>query len=1154
MSDIRLATSPFGNFVVHAAAGTGKTWLLTSRIIRLLLAGSAPGSILAITFTRKAAAEIQERLLSRLLQLAGAPETDVEQQLSEIGADTDAGARSLARRLYEKVLTAEQTLRITTFHAFCQELLQRFPLESGLPPGFQLIESTAELEHLAWQLLETEIRLNSDSPLARSMDTLLRLTGSPIAARSALMAFLAQRSDWWAFTEAQPDPVNFAEKYASGLLPVGIETPETSDASRRSLIDLLAQYTRALVKHPIKTNLANITRIEQATQGSTGTEALLGLQVGLFADSNGKRKSIAPTATLEKKLGPQGVTEFIALHDAIADQLEQWQQQRLAQRNLERNIAWFACGHALLEKFQSIKLQRGVLDFSDLEWRAYKLLTDTDQAQWVQYKLDQRIDHLLVDEFQDTNPTQWHLIHPLLDEMAAGQGDRDRSAFIVGDIKQSIYRFRRAAPDLFQHARNWMTLNMGAEAASQHKSYRSSPAIIEFVNLLFDATTEQNESHYHLHDFATHEAHHQNRWGRVEILPLIPRDIGEPQSKNPGFRNPLVTARNQLESTTERQHRAEANIIANRILTIVGEPMVDNDGVRPVKYGDVMILLRSRTHASLYENALHQADIPFSGIDKSRFHEAIEVQDVLSLLRALLAPFDNLALATALRSPIFSCSNEDLSSLAAGEQRWWWQQLSLLQETLVDSHPLSRAHRLLTEWRLHIDRIPVHDLLDRIYADANIVERYLHAAPLYLRQRIEANLDALLEQALEIDGGRYPSLSRFVETISSSAADDISVSPPASDNRVRILTIHGAKGLESPVVFVADTARNGTDPSSSYRTVVDWPAASDRPEHFLLVGKTADRDPTSERLIEKQKAADKKEEANLLYVALTRAGQYLFISGCEPKSGGNSWYSFVRSRLDNERESLMQGRDNFEIQFMEKEEANSTMSDFVFAFGKAEPCSPSQAQTRVHAPEIDPRLTRPIPARPSQATINPSLADEKILVGQLQQDPAAANRARERGIWIHRALELLATDSGSKQAGQQFRLEAERELGNDLIERYWQEAAGIVKNERFAKYFGRSAFTYDFNEMPLLYFTGNDTVYGVVDRIILTGESVTVLDYKTHESATLENIHELAQPYYRQMQFYGDGVAALWPQKKVSLILLFTACGEIVEVPYPAET
>jgi ATP-dependent helicase/nuclease subunit A len=199
-------------------------------------------------------------------------------------------------------------------------------------------------------------------------------------------------------------------------------------------------------------------------------------------------------------------------------------------------------------------------------------------------------------------------------------------------------------------------------------------------------------------------------------------------------------------------------------------------------------------------------------------------------------------------------------------------------------------------------------------------------------------------------------------------------------------------------------------------------------------------------------------------------------------------------------------------------------------------------------------LTRPIPARPSQATINPSLADEKILVGQLQQDPAAANRARERGIWIHRALELLATDSGGKQAGQQFRLEAERELGNDLIERYWQEAAGIVKNERFAKYFGRSAFTYDFNEMPLLYFTGNDTVYGVVDRIILTGESVTVLDYKTHESATLENINELAQPYYRQMQFYGDGVAALWPQKKVSLILLFTACGEIVEVPYPAET
>ncbi|KPK10646.1 MAG: hypothetical protein AMJ68_08490 [Acidithiobacillales bacterium SG8_45] len=1150
MSDIRLATSPFGNFVVHAAAGTGKTWLLTSRIIRLLLAGAEPGAILAITFTRKAAAEIYERLLSRLLRLAGADEPEIEQLLREIGADTDLPTRRLARQLYEGVLTADQPIRISTFHAFCQELLQRFPLESGLPPGFQLIETTTELEHLAWQSLETGIRLHEDSPLARSMDTFLRLTGSPNVARTALMQFLGQRSDWWAFTAGYADPVAYAHEYAASLLPVASETPETSEAARTALVDLLIRYARELGKHPIKTNLASIARIEQATLHPGPVDNLLSLQPGLFVGSNGKYKPIKPSATLEKKLGAGGVTELIALHENIADRLDQWQQQRLAQRNLERNTAWFTCGQALLDKFQEIKLRRGQLDFSDLEWRAYKLLTDADQAQWVQYKLDQRIDHLLVDEFQDTNPTQWHLLHPLLDEMAAGQADRHRSAFIVGDIKQSIYRFRRAAPDLFHHARNWLTLHMGAEAASQQKSYRSSPAIIEFVNLLFDATDAQDDSHYHLHDFTTHEAHHRNRWGRVEILPLVERNTDAPATMETGFRNPLLAPRNQRAGTTEQQHLTEATIIADRIRTLVGEPIVADDVVRPMRFGDIMILLRSRTHAAIYENALRQADIPFSGIGKDRFNQSIEVQDIVSVLRALLAPFDNLALAAALRSPVFSCSNEDLAALAVGEPRWWRHQLAGLQGSLADSHPLSRAHRLLTVWQQLVDRIPVHDLLDRIYADANIVERYLHAAPVYLRQRIEGNLNTLLEQALEIDGGRYPSLSRFVELIASPGADDISVSPPASEDRVRIMTIHGAKGLEAPAVFVADAARQASEPPSSYRAVVDWPSTSDTPEHFLLVGKAAERDPVSTRLISKQKEADRKEEANLLYVALTRAGQYLFISGCEPKNGSTGWYGFVRSRLDAERESLAQGRSNFDIRYRETDEADNADPVLVFAYGEPESCSLAQDRQTVNELEIDSRLSQPIPASPSLSIINPSSVDEELPV----HGPGAGIRARGRGIWIHRALEMLATDCQRDQVYQQFSREAEVELESDVIEHYWQEAVGIVDDERFSAFFNRSMFVEYFNEMPLLYFRGNDPVYGIVDRVVLTGESIAILDYKTHEAATPENINELARSYYSQMQFYGDGVAALWPQKKISLILVFTACSEIVEVPYPAET
>jgi len=364
------------------------------------------------------------------------------------------------------------------------------------------------------------------------------------------------------------------------------------------------------------------------------------------------------------------------------------------------------------------------------------------------------------------------------------------------------------------------------------------------------------------------------------------------------------------------------------------------------------------------------------------------------------------------------------------------------------------------------------------------------------------------------------------------------------------MTIHGAKGLEAPAVFVADAARQASEPPSSYRAVVDWPSTSDTPEHFLLVGKAAERDPVSTRLISKQKEADRKEEANLLYVALTRAGQYLFISGCEPKNGSTGWYGFVRSRLDAERESLAQGRSNFDIRYRETDEADNADPVLVFAYGEPESCSLAQDRQTVNELEIDSRLSQPIPASPSLSIINPSSVDEELPV----HGPGAGIRARGRGIWIHRALEMLATDCQRDQVYQQFSREAEVELESDVIEHYWQEAVGIVDDERFSAFFNRSMFVEYFNEMPLLYFRGNDPVYGIVDRVVLTGESIAILDYKTHEAATPENINELARSYYSQMQFYGDGVAALWPQKKISLILVFTACSEIVEVPYPAET
>jgi ATP-dependent helicase/nuclease subunit A len=1151
VSEITRTTSPYGNFVVHAAAGTGKTWLLTSRIIHLLLTGANPGSVLAITFTRKAAAEIQERVSSRLLEMAGCTDAELIRRLQEIGCEVTPSIQQNARRLYEQLLASEQPLRINTFHGFCQELLQRFPLESGLPPGFQLVESTTDIEASTWRAFENRVRLNPVSDLAKSFDILLHLSGTPAAAHEALSEFLEHRSDWWAFTETSPDPVGFAQDYVSAVMAAGAGDIPTTSSLRAISDDALRRYAQLLGMHPTKTHLRYIDLIELALAGNASERAFLEIHNTIYRDSNGRRKHIKPNKTLEKKLGADGTVELLRLHAQIADQLDTWRDRQRARQNLERNRAWIVCGHALLELFQAMKQQQGVLDFADLEWQAYRLLSNSEHAQWVQYKLDQRIDHLLVDEFQDTNPTQWHLILPLLDEMAAGQTERHRSAFVVGDIKQSIYRFRRAAPDLFHHAKDWLTLNMGAESASQQKSYRSSPAIIEFVNLIFRSTDDQNSDHYHLHDFTSHDTYHSQRWGRVELLPVVKRVKANTAEPITTLRDPLSQARANGEDVSGCQYRKEAQLIVKQIQDLIGKPIKEGEQTRPIEFRDIMILVRSRTHTDAYEAALRQADIPFTGVGKGQFQEAIEIRDLLHLLRALLSPFDSLALASALRSPVFSCTNDDLQALAKLPQRWWWHRLGVLASTVPPGHAPARAWRLLNAWQRQIDEIPVHDLLDRIYADANVVDRYLGATPELLQHRVEANLSAFLELALEADSGRYPSLSRFVDSIQRMTGDETAQGAAPTGNRVRIMTIHGAKGLESPVVFLADTARAATDLPKTFRTVVDWPATSDRPKQFLLVGRKSDRDLASERLLAEQQAADRREEANLLYVALTRAGQYLYISGCEPDRGGLGWYGFILHRLQMERASMESNAGNFMIRFGDSDERDPDRSPFVFGFGKADAIDTPSAHRPEPALEVDSRLMQPIAVAGEMPIVNPSTLEADRPDSGQDRDAVAIERARQRGVWTHRALELLPDTNDRQQLYQMLKTESDRDLSAVDFDNCWHKALEIVGSGDLARYFDSSLYERAYNELPVLYRRQSGPVFGIIDRVVLTDHEAIVIDYKTHESATPGNIELLAQPYFTQMRFYGDAVARLWPNRKVTLLLLFTECAGVVDVPYP---
>lgn len=498
-----------------------------------------------------------------------------------------------------------------------------------------------------------------------------------------------------------------------------------------------------------------------------------------------------------------GEERFLYLHEVLCEKILEVLDLRLRQQALTINRCWYRAGHRFIETFQRLKRELRLLDFQDLEWNSYRLLNTSDNALWVQYKVDQRIDHFLIDEFQDTNPTQWQLLSPLLAEMAAAPAQRWRTAFLVGDEKQSIYSFRRANPALQSQVSTWMYEHLSAQPTPLDYSWRSSPAIINFVNRVF----QQDAVKPYLPGFTEHGTHLTDLPGKVTVSPLYreQEEAAEEQNTAMLLRNPLLEPRTEKIPTARTE---EAEFIAQQIEHMVSTPefMTEGNHARPLNYSDIIILLRNRTHIDIYEKALREHQIPFIGSQRGTLLDSLEIQDLVKLLDTLITPFDNLAIAQVLKSPVFSATDEDLVLLAQIHgQTHWYEKLLLLPDNFDRQHPLRRAAMLLPHWRQLADTIPVHDLLDRIYAEANIMQRYASSVSESNRQRVQANLQRFLELSLELDSGRYPSLSHFLHYLRSLNKPDAS-SPDepvnnSGDCRVQLMTIHASKGLEAAVIF-----------------------------------------------------------------------------------------------------------------------------------------------------------------------------------------------------------------------------------------------------------------------------------------------------------------------------------------------------------------
>jgi len=1104
----RAALDPARSVVVEACAGSGKTWLLVSRIVRLLLAGVPPSQILAITFTRKASQEMAARLRDWLEKLATKDDGQVYEFLCGRAVPEDEldVLQVRARGLYEAFLTAQPPLTIATFHSWFLQLLKRAPLAAGALGDVTLAERTSTLIDEAWQRFAQQLQRHAgDGAAARGLELLFRDYGLDNT-RKLLVNFLYRRSEWRAFAGMREggDAVAFALAEFARNMEIAPDVDIVAELlADQTFIAEVEEFAEGLGKSIAKDQeFAAALR----TAPSDNTAQFEMIRTALLTDKHAPRARKSSRAQQKRFDGADGEARFLELHARLAVRVQQVVQQITDQRAYRFNEAAMHCGVALLAAYDEVKRERQVIDYADIESRAFELLSISDHAAYLQYKLDSRYRHILIDEFQDTNPLQWLTLKAWFD--ATVNADTRPTVFLVGDPKQSIYRFRRAEPRLFDEARAYLRRHFNAGVLFQNDSRRCAPAIITTVNRVFESASA-------FKGFSAHTAHHAGKPGRVEVLPLAVAPTSMPAPAvgvGLALRNPLTTP---LSAEEDLRHENEAAQLVAGLRAMIGRWEVWDDAhgecKRLARYSDVMVLVRRRTHLAIYERALRHAGIPFLTSRQGGLLDTLEALDLAALLEFLVSPFADLKLAQALRSPLFGCNDDDLIALAettSAPGTTWWQKLQHLARGTC-SPALLRAHRLLDDWIVHADMRPVHDQLDRIYFEGDVLHRYSAAVSVAMRATVAANLRAFMQHALDTDSGRYPSLPRFLDELRDmrSAPDeeapDQGMVGDASD-AVRIHTIHGAKGLEAPIVWLLDCAAAGAR-EDSYTTLVDWPVAASAPRQISLRARREDLSTVQRRQVQDEVELAEREDWNLLYVAMTRAQQALLVSGCEGRGAADSWHAKISAALQLEGTA-------------DAAKAHSLGQSLeTVRFVDTDPSGKTAATIAALATEPPPELLRPLPTG--------------------AREIASASRGQRYGTLFHALMERLAANPGCERAAMQ------RELGQlgfserEMTVAYGQ-AHNLLSRPELVRFFDAQGYLRALNEVSVIDAAGQ---VQRIDRLVEFANEWWVIDYKTDVlSAEREDAAAAAAPYREQLSVYRDVVRRLHPGKRVQAAILFS--------------
>ncbi|WP_288050518.1 double-strand break repair helicase AddA [Acidiphilium sp.] len=1129
----RAASDPSISAFVGASAGSGKTKLLTDRLLRLMLSGATPSRILCLTFTRAAAAEMAIRLRRRLGDWAIATDETLDADLAALDMPADTGTRHRARMLFGQVLDLPGGLRIDTVHAFCQSLLRRFPLEAQISPHFAVAD---EAEAAVRRRGAREAVLGDDS---RAAEAALRLLAGQISETD--FAGLTDRM----LTDAQARLARLVSRHPdagiiAAMQAAALDAPDDDEETiRRAIVEFDDREIRgalSIIKDRSSTKACEKAG-ELLSWLNLETEARLACQdIWISGFFTGKGDPRAMSSLVSKGLDAEEPT-LKATIEAEQGRLLRAKDRLAARRLADLSAALAQLVLPIQAAEQSAKQGSARFDYADLIARAAQLLVDPGAA-WVLYKLDGGIDHILLDEVQDIAPAQWEVIDAIVAEFFAGTGARDgtaRTVFAVGDRKQSIYSFQGADLASFDAWRAGIGARVSAAGARWHEgslatSFRSTAPILSLVDKVFERGPARSGV-VMPDEVLAHGASRAGQAGSVTLWPLVPADP-----------DPELAAWAPAETYAEQAsaRRRLARSVAGWIAANVGTMRLESRG-RVLAPGDILILVRQRNEFGVaLTRALKEAGVKVAGLDRMVLTETRAVADLIALARAVLLPEDDVELATVLASPLGGLSDEELMNLALDRKGTLRDALF----TRADEHAAFAAAR---------------DLIAEAQARADFVTPYRFFAevlgPMGGRARLLARLgpeaaeplDELLATALDYGTHEAPSLQGFLAALDAAAAE-VKREAEAAGDSVRLMTVHGAKGLQAPLVILPDTTGQR---GKEARDLLYWIDAPQGGGEVPIFCPRADMRSAAVRQALASASDRGFEEYNrLLYVALTRAEDHLIVCGAATKSRlpETCWYESVRAgfeRLDGVAE--IEAEPPLDGTILYYAAPQSAPPDRLAAISTATAAplpgwiGPETGWRAAPPPEPKQRIDRLVPSRSAEGE-STGLAAASPLAGR----GTGREAAMARGRLIHALLQHLPDlpPGDRREAARRYLAQPGHRLGDveqtDVIDTVF----GVLDHPDLTALFGPASRA----EAPIAGIVGGVEIGGLIDRLAVLPDRVLIADYKTDRQPPADPAG-IPEAYAAQLAAYAAVLAEIYPGRRIDAVLVWTARGHVMPVP-----